>query len=211
MDLQRRIDAGISPNYLGNPALASNQSAHIADDENCSLWVQGLPPNVSTHELPGAIRDVGRVWQSHIVRPTGGHATAAAKLTFFTPAAARTLLERGLEVGGRLASVEYNRQKVAQQALPDTYSRVLLISGPPDVVNSVALANFFTSLFVYQIDEVVPLVLGQSINILEWRFGSCRCQAQAAFEAIRRSRWLAARGVVVNFDRDPCDYSPWGW
>ena len=217
-DIQRRLEAGVSPNYRGDPDLATNRPANIPDTENCSLWLEGLPPNVTTWELLAAIRDVGRVWQSHIVRPTGGHANAAAKVTFFTASAARTLIEgvggqgpQRLAVGGTIATVVYNRQRVAEQTLPDNHTRVLLISGPPNIVNTDVLTAFFGSLFVYQLDEIIHVVPGRAISVLEWRFGSYRCQAQAAWEAIRRNPVFAARGVVVNFDRDPCDFSPWGW
>ena len=217
-DIERRRQAGVSASYRGDPDLASNRSANITDAENCSLWLEGLPPNVTTRELLGAIRDVGRVWQSHIVSPTQGYMTAAAKITFFTASAAQTLIggvgglgPHRLAVGERIATIVHNRQRVAEQTLPGNHTRVLLISGPPGIVNVNVLTAFFSSIFVYQVDEIIPVVLGRAINVLEWRFGSYRCQAQAAWEAIRRNPVFAARGVVVSFDRDPCDNSPWGW
>ncbi len=218
LEIQRRLHAGVSANYRGNHDLASNRSADILDTENCSLWLEGLPPNITTRELLGAIRNVGRVWQSHIVRPTEDHTTAAAKITFFEASAAQTLIggvggqePHRLAVGGHIATVVYNRQRVAQQTLPNNHTRVLLISGPPSIVNMDLLSAFFSSLFVYQLDEVIPVVPGRAISVLEWRFGSYRCQAQAAWEAFRRNPVFAAHGVTVRFDRDPCDYSPWGW
>ena len=35
--------AGFSPNYRGNINLASNRSANIPEDQNCSVFIQGLP------------------------------------------------------------------------------------------------------------------------------------------------------------------------
>ena len=216
--IQSRVRAGVSPNYRGNHNLVSNLSAAITEDENCSLWIEGLEANVTVNRLLGAIRDVGRVWQCHIVAPSGGHSTAAAKLTFFTAESAITLLgkclqqgsSRRLEVDGHLARVIYNRQRVAAPRAPEDHTRVLVISGPPGIVNTQALTRYFNSLFVFQTDEIITLVAGQAINVLEWRFGSYRCQAQSAWEAIRGNPTFRRHGVTVSFDRDPCDPSPWG-
>jgi hypothetical protein len=38
-------------------------------------------------------------------------------------------------------------------------------------------ACLFREIIVYQIDQVVPLALGNSINVLKFHFGSYRCQA----------------------------------
>jgi len=81
---------GFSPNYRGNPDLERNRSAAIPPDHNCSLFVTGLAPTTTTGELLGAIRDVGRVYATHIngPEPTRGHMTCAAKVVFFERAAA---------------------------------------------------------------------------------------------------------------------------
>ena len=87
---------------------------------------------------------------------------------------------------------------------------MLVISRPPNLVNIQVLTTYFDSLFVSQTDEIITLVAGQAINVLEWRFGSYRGQAQAAWEAIRGNAMFRGNGVTVSFDRDPCDSSPWG-
>jgi hypothetical protein len=76
---------GFSPNYRGDPDLARNQSADIPPDQNCSLFMVGLAPNLTTHELLAGIRDCGRVYATHInpPAPEKGHAFSAAKLVFF--------------------------------------------------------------------------------------------------------------------------------
>jgi hypothetical protein len=76
---------GFSPNYRGDPDIARNQSAAIPAEANCSLFIVGLAPNLTTHELLAGIRNVGRVYATHINPPSPerGHALSAAKLVFF--------------------------------------------------------------------------------------------------------------------------------
>jgi hypothetical protein len=76
---------GFSPNYRGDPNLIRNQSAAIPTDANCSLFLVGLAPNLTTHELLAGIRGVGRVYATHINPPDPGrgHVLSAAKVVFF--------------------------------------------------------------------------------------------------------------------------------
>lgn len=81
---------GFSPNYRGDPDLARNRSAAIPAEQNCSLFVVGLAPDVTTHELLSGIRGVGRVYATHInpPDPVRGHFGSAAKVVFFERAGA---------------------------------------------------------------------------------------------------------------------------
>lgn len=211
-EIARRVAAGVSPNYRGDYTLARNRPANIPTEKNCSVWITGLPPTVTTHQLLGAIRDVGRVWAAVLSPPTMTNVTAAAKVTFFTAEAAQTLLARcngpgpgGLPVGDRIARVQPDRNAVAAATEPIDHTRVISIAGPTDVVNESYLGAYFSSTFVYEVDEVIWLVAGRAINIIEWRFGSYRCQAQWAYERLRQDQVFLERGVRVNFERDPCD------
>ncbi|KAK4102839.1 hypothetical protein N658DRAFT_326356 [Parathielavia hyrcaniae] len=145
MDIAARVAAGVSPNYRGDCRMARNRPANIPADQNCSVWITGLPPNVTTNELLGAIRDTGRIWASVIHPPRNP--------TWMDP------------------------------------------RGP-------------AARFVFDIDEVVPLVLGWSINILEFHFGSYRCQAQWAWRNIQEDSDFQSRGVRARLERNPCDWYP---
>ena len=81
---------GFSPNYRGDPNLARNQSAAIPAEANCSLFLVGLAPDLTTHELLAGIRDMGRVYATHInpPDPARGHVLSAAKVVFFERRAA---------------------------------------------------------------------------------------------------------------------------
>jgi hypothetical protein len=81
---------GFSANYRGDPDLARNQSAAIPDERNCSLFIVGLAPDLTTHELLSGITNTGRVYATHInpPDPERGHVRSAAKLVFFERAGA---------------------------------------------------------------------------------------------------------------------------
>lgn len=212
-DIAGRIAAGVSPNYRGDYTLARNRPANISSEQNCSVWITGLPPNVTVNMLLAAIRNTGRVWATVITPPTARYPTAAAKVTFFTAAAAQTLLARannailpGLIVNGRRASVQPDRNRVTEAVAPSDHTRVISIAGPRDIVTVENLTAFFSRSFVYELDMIDPLVLGQAINILEFHFGSYRCQAQWAWRNLRNNQFLQAQNVRIRFERDPCDW-----
>ena len=91
--------SGCSQNYKGNHYLPSNRSADIPEKDNCSFFITGLPPAISTHTLLAHIRDAGRVYASYIneANPSAGHLTAAAKLVFFEKTAAQAFWARHKE------------------------------------------------------------------------------------------------------------------
>lgn len=211
--IRSRIAAGVSPNYRGDHTLARNRPANIPAEQNCSVWITNLPPDLTTHDLLSSITDTGRIWASVITPPTRQHGTAAAKITFFTAVAAQIFLARangpgqpGFIVKGYRARVQPDRNAVAEAPAPASHTRVISIAGPKEVVTVENLTRFFSEQFVYELDEIVPLVTGKVINILEFYFGSYRCQAQWAWRNIREDPLFQEQGVRVKFERDPCDW-----
>jgi hypothetical protein len=213
-EIARRVAAGLSPNYRGDYRLARNRPANISSEQNCSVWITGLPPNSTENQLLGAIRDTGRVWACVMHPPTRLYGTAAAKVTFFTAAAAQVMLGRtnadgpgrpGLVVGDHCAVVRPDRNPVAEATEPEDHTRVISIAGPREVVTVDNLAAFFRKDFIYEVDEIIPLVTGKVINVLEWRFASYRCQSQWAWRKIQDDAGFQASNVRVRFERDPCD------
>ncbi|KAH6855356.1 hypothetical protein B0I37DRAFT_411353 [Chaetomium sp. MPI-CAGE-AT-0009] len=207
-----RVAAGVSANYRGNYRLARNRPADIPQEENCSVYITGLSPNVTTHQLLAAIHNTGRVWANVISPPTRQHGMAAAKVTFFKAVAAQIFLARangpgqpGFFVDGVRATVRPDRNRVAEAPEPDDHTRCISIAGPVDIVTVPYLMAHFSRDFVFEVDEIIPLVMGQSINILEWRFGSYRCQAQWGWRNLREDPFFQSRGVRVRFENDPCD------
>ncbi|KAK0743830.1 hypothetical protein B0T18DRAFT_329441 [Schizothecium vesticola] len=212
---------GFSPNYRGNPDLERNRSAPIPPDQNCSLFITGLAPTLTTTQLLATIRDVGRVYATHInfPEPDRGHFTCAAKVVFFERCAAERFYERyagtGFHVAGTTADgslhvgrVVWNRIRSAEQDVGGRKSRVLLISGPPSIVSEKALKVYFNTKIQYQVDEVRTLRTyaasglgadkgGGERALVEFRFGSYRCQSEAARMAL--SREFKEYGVFCDY------------
>ncbi|KAI0020235.1 hypothetical protein F4780DRAFT_792126 [Xylariomycetidae sp. FL0641] len=161
----------MSPNYRGNPLLAGNQSAAIPHAENTSLWVTGLPARTTYHGLLGALAGRGGKVFATVINGAGdGHATAAAKLTFFRHAdAARVLaglnagalrVDGGDEEETNTVLARWNRVRTREFPVPATGtrrppSRVVHVRGPPRFVNPGCLGRFFGDRFFYQLDCIV--------------------------------------------------------
>lgn len=93
----------------------------------------------------------------------------------------------------------WNRVRSAEVDAGGRRSRVLLVSGPPAVVNETFLRAYLDTKMLYQVDEVLPR--GASADggrvLLEFRFGSFRCQAEAARMALMRE--FRDVGVVCKY------------
>lgn len=116
----------------------------------------------------------------------------------------------GFLVNGQMTRVMWNRIRTSERALlADTdASRVLLIAGPPAFVNERALTAFFRSKLEFQVDSVITHVAGAAEGapaVVEYRFGSYRCQAQAARLALQREM----PHVDCFFGSDPLEPCAW--
>lgn len=215
--------SGCSRNYKGNHFLPSNRSADIPDKDNCSFFITGLPPTISTHTLLAHIRDAGRVYASYIneANPSAGHLTAAAKLVFFEKISAQVFWARHKEqlplmVGGYAAKAVRNRIKVAEPTWQKNFTRVVVISGPDGLIGTERLLKVFEENFVFHIDEIIEdpsdvpeldreegWVLPKGWRTVEIRFGSWRSQAQTCCQVLDKHPDF--RGVRFRYGRDPCD------
>ncbi|KAK1771621.1 hypothetical protein QBC33DRAFT_592071 [Phialemonium atrogriseum] len=207
-----RMIAGFSPNYCGNISLSRNRSADIPEHQNCSLFILNLPADITTRELLANIRNAGRVYATHInaPEPDKGHGTCAAKVIFFERPAAEHLFDQcrgagGFAMAGRAerGRVIWNRIRTAEQGGPRHQTRVLQIAGPAGVVNEPFLTAYFQSKLDFQVDEVLDVGGAAERRVVEYRFGSFRCQAEAARMALARE-W-SEHDVKVWFGPDPCD------
>ncbi|KAG7287683.1 hypothetical protein NEMBOFW57_007196 [Staphylotrichum longicolle] len=164
---------GFSPNYRGDPDVARNQSAAIPVEANCSLFLVGLAPDLTTRELLSGIRGVGRVYATHInpPAPKRGHVFSAAKVVFFERAGAELFYGLYAATGYATprnphlhARVSWNRVRSAEVDKGGRRSRVLLISGPPRIVNQGFLSSYLDTKMVYQVDEVVHRGVSEDRN-----------------------------------------------
>ncbi|OIW31825.1 hypothetical protein CONLIGDRAFT_698119 [Coniochaeta ligniaria NRRL 30616] len=212
MQQLQRIHAGFSPNYLGNIYLERNRSANIPANENCSLFLTGLSPAVTVSRLLATIRHIGRIYAVHInaPQPERGHDTCAAKISFFDRQAADLFYHHHAAPGIRIpgypsfvARVVWNRVRTAAVNLPPYHTRVLMISGPSHFVNPPSLLAYFQSKLDFDVDEILEHGSGnRGKSLIEFRFGSYRCQAESAKMALTRE--MSQHGVEVWFAPDPC-------
>jgi len=213
-ELQQRLLAGVSPAYRGDPNRPRNVSADIPEDENCAFWIEGLPPHCTVRMLLAAISGFGKIYATHLNPPNPGlnvpraSDTAAAKVIFFRLCAARAFFhayeKTPLFVAGYFAIVKRNRVRVAELDRNTRTSRVLIITGPMDIVNWGVLQAAFRQKFVYEIDDVITLWEGGNKRSLEVRFGSARAQAEAAYQLLRPNTGPFAN-VCVWYGHDPCE------
>lgn len=206
-NLVKRLYPDFSPFYAGDRTNPRNRSAAVSDDLNAAVWITNLPPAVTVHELLGQIRGCGRVYATVINPPTIGHRFAAAKVVFFELSGAHALIaqsvsEAGFHVGGMRARVTHNRIRSEEVRDGGRNSRVLFIFGVPSFVNEAALTAYFRSKFTFQIDEVITHHRDECCGVVEYRFGSYRCQAEIARMALGREK--KEEVFTVRFEPDPC-------
>ncbi|XWW96096.1 hypothetical protein V2A60_004066 [Cordyceps javanica] len=199
-----------SDRYHGMHTESNASAEHLSAEQNASLWVTNLPPDTTHHQLLGQIRGIGRIWCCFINGPDGvKHSTAAAKIVFFRPGAAQRLLRHalehdGLQVGGLRARVTQNRIKTGETTPRDgDESRVLIVTGQAHLVNEPTLTEYFGQRFVFQLDEVRVLARSAGRAVLEFRFGSYRCQAQMGKISLEKDRPLGFE--KAEFGDDPCE------
>ncbi|KAG5954209.1 hypothetical protein E4U58_000151 [Claviceps cyperi] len=197
-----------SPHYHGMHTENNASMEHLAPDQNCALWLTNLPPDIRVRELLSTIRNVGRVYATFINDPDGHvHATAAAKLVFFTPEAAQRLLAQclvtPLVIRGYLVKMALNRIKCAENSMENGESRVLIITGQADFVNTSTLTAFFQSRFQFQIDDAANLMIHKGRAVVEYKFGSYRCQAQMGMKSLLLDQ--PAGLEMVEYGADPCE------
>ncbi|KOS22345.1 hypothetical protein ESCO_002025 [Escovopsis weberi] len=206
----RQISTRFSMRYHGMHTEANASAEHLTSEQNCALWLTNLPPDVTPRQLLSAIRKVGRIWCSFINYPDyQSHHTAAAKVVFFSPKATQQFLSdswtKGLYIGTNRVRVSHNRIKSEskEDELATPKSRVLIITGRAEFVNEAYLTKYFKDRFIFQNDEVTELINAGGRAVLEWKFGSYRCQAQMGKMSLEKDRpyWLEK----VEFGQDPCE------
>jgi len=221
-EISLRQELGCSLNYNGEPENPRNLSANIPHSENCSLWLTGLPADVSYTELFVRLRGTGKIFATYInhASPENGHVTSAAKVTFFSFASAQALFNkfgrpestRVARLRGRTVTVRMNRIKVSEyqthgfgweDEAGNEPSRVLIITGPRLLVDVASLMAYFSQRFFFELDQVVPLQEGD-IRSYELRFASFYCQARSAYLALVKEPFFAQMGVTVRYGPDPC-------
>ncbi|KAG6038244.1 hypothetical protein E4U41_004390 [Claviceps citrina] len=198
-----------SPRYHGMHTENNASMEHLPPEQNCALWLTNLPPDIRERELLSCIRNMGRIYATYINYPDGhAHATSAAKLVFFRPEAAQKLLAhctlvKPMVIRGHHVKIALNRIKYAKNSMENGESRVLIITGHKNFVNETSLMAYFEARFQFQIDEVATLITHKERAVVEFKFGSYRCQAQMGMKALLLDR--PAGLEMVEYGADPCE------
>ena len=207
-----------SDKYYGMHTEVNASADHLPDEQNCALWLRNLPPDITYHELLSSIRNIGRIWCTYINTPDFvTHSTAAAKVVFFAPESASLFLQHISSasdddagtpcppcIRGFRIKADHNRIKYARHACtPKGPSRVLIVTGQDWFVNEASLTAWFADKFIFQVDEVIELVKAGGRAVVEFRFGSYRCQSQMGKMALDR---IKPPGLEkVEYGDDPCE------
>lgn len=188
-----RIRSGMSDNYRGDPGnIWSHSVSELPDHLNTAFWICHLPPDVTHHELLGAITGCGRIFCVHINNEEVGikYDHAGAKLLFFDVVGATNFANHYMEnqtlyVRGQRAKVRRNRNKIPQRpGLPPWLSRCLRIKGPKSIVNIECLFGYFDPLFEWETDDFITLYEDTRTAVVEFRFGSYQSQASMAYKIL---------------------------
>ncbi|KAI0965472.1 hypothetical protein F4678DRAFT_333362 [Xylaria arbuscula] len=196
---------GTSVQYQGN-----HQSALIPPENNTSVWITNLPPTCTYANLLGQLRDIGKICATVINPPQQNHTTSAAKIVFFDVEGKNRLLASASEgsfiVDNLLPCVVPNR--ILTEARPvGPQSRVLIITGPRDVVNLHYLCQLFERFCAFDLEYVRTVQHVDGTATMDWAFGSYRCQAERVYGEMMRLKCVSPMFAVVEvrWGRDPCD------
>ncbi|KAF7543477.1 hypothetical protein G7Z17_g10713 [Cylindrodendrum hubeiense] len=200
--------SAFSGNYRGERSIRNASVRDLKPEDNCALWLTNLPPDCTYHELLAPIRNFGRIWCAVINKPDYvKHMTAAAKVVFFSPGPAQALmamsLTHGVAIRHHMIKVAHNRVKYKEEPVVGDESRVLIITGSSKLVNEKTLTEFFTERFVFDVDEVTTLINAGNRSVIEYKFGSYRCQAHMGKMSLEKDK---PEGLErVEYGRDPCE------
>lgn len=196
--------------YLGDPNIPENMSADIPENQNTSLYISGMGPDTKFSDILAAIRGVGKIYSLYVNPPLEVHTGCAAKLAFFTRAAAEKFFNDtrgGFLVRGYSATVRWNRIRVPEQTVHKDGSRVVIIRGPKFIVNIKVISKVIDgNIRYYDMEKasVKPLDGIEGFAEMELHFGCFRAQAHSALIVLNRE--LGGPRFRVNYGTDPCEF-----
>ncbi|KAK6841314.1 hypothetical protein PG987_002174 [Apiospora arundinis] len=184
-----------SPNYQGSRHAPDNHSVNISPEQNCSVFIRCLPPNCTPQMLLQKIRGCGsKVYALFINAPDQQNPLhCAAKLVFFQRCGVDWLFNKiragrfSMFENGRLYQPNAcaNKIRAAPLALEDERSRVVIVAGPPTVVNSNTLIDLFQRHFYFEIDCIYDHHATADWSVMQIHFSSTRCQSENAVQVFR--------------------------
>lgn len=168
--------------------------------------------SVTFFDILAAIRNTGKGYSLFVNPPSETHPGSAAKICFFTRAAAEMFYNAtrdGFLAKGDDFSAEFvrNRVLVPEHTRKDWRNacRVVLVRGPKKIVNQAdILAIIDANIRMYDLDRVTERVFGpiRGFCQVEMHFASFRAQGHSAFIVLNRA--LSGKAVQVLYGADPC-------
>ncbi|KAJ8130222.1 hypothetical protein O1611_g3407 [Lasiodiplodia mahajangana] len=202
-----------SPQSPGNPPSAGSASPRAG---NTSLFITGLPKDVTFRELFDGAHHTGKVKHAHITKTDARHPnTHAAHIIYFAHISAQRLFDRAAKgeffVRGIRPFVIWNRRYTAEDRAIGR-SRALRIIGPAEIVNRESLESFWRrrqSGFYWNTDIVIETKKDSwGEAIVFYYFASWENQAVKAANMLAE----AFNGVVwVSYTRDLCEDGVYEW
>ncbi|KAK8004072.1 hypothetical protein PG989_003791 [Apiospora arundinis] len=165
----------VPANYAGNLMASDNLSARIPYHQNCSLFVRNLPPELTYEQFFAALRGVGRMDRA-----------AAQRLK-------EKIDKEELVIDGFTANALWNKIRVAAQPEPSATegggSRVVRVTGSPNIVNTEYLLSYFAAHFHFDLDGA-PKVVHRDYDSasIEFAFAAFVNQAENAYRLLRQDR-----------------------
>ncbi|KAI1390581.1 uncharacterized protein F4822DRAFT_393638 [Hypoxylon trugodes] len=201
--------------YRDNQESPRNQVQSIPSEENCCVWIMGLPANCTYTEFLGKLHGTGKIWATYINPPTDFHSTAAAKVEFWNRRGMRRLFQkvhaRQFTFGEYRPHVIMNRVRKSGH-VRSAGSRAITIRGPSSLVNFESLTAFFGARLRYELEFANTVHDDGEQATMLWAFGSYRCQAKWAYQnldSLKQDNPILEENelwgqVTVSWAVDPC-------
>ncbi|KAJ8123926.1 hypothetical protein ONZ43_g234 [Nemania bipapillata] len=204
-----------SPANQGDASPSRNVNAKIPDEENCRLWITGLPPKCTVKQLLVCITGFGPIFSCNVIQPelpeNDVWSAAAASLTFFSAPAANLFFQRYTTkpfIVNECVTMVERHQVPAKSVDVDGQSRVLRIIGDasivyPDNLKRIVKEEWGVAYEMGSDSEITgftPAIQGRW-NEVVWAFGSFHGQAHTVFDNVNEIFAGRARAMYLA---DPC-------
>ncbi|TGJ84198.1 hypothetical protein E0Z10_g4551 [Xylaria hypoxylon] len=170
----------------------------LDDGRNASVYIMGLPREIKYPALLESLTGLGKIYQTQIIPPKPPNVFAAAKVTFWYRDGVDRLHSKNGEgrfnFGGNYNPTIMPSRYWNPSQDPSVKSRVVIITGPPVVVNYPNLSTYFQYRGIhFRIEKVETRQdWNTGLPTMRWCFVSFRYQADMVYEtlceAVRGSR-----------------------
>ncbi|KAI0844739.1 hypothetical protein F5Y00DRAFT_273579 [Daldinia vernicosa] len=188
-----------------------NQSILIPYNNNSVVHITNLPVNIDYGTLFRALRGTGKINRANI-------AGREAFVHFWGLDGVVRLLEKSRDglfiIGTQRPFVKIAVDSPERPLVSDQLSRVLIISGPKEIINYENLSILFSEKFTFNVESIEISDEELGYQTMRWSFASYTQQSLLACRTIKEERQKALRTsrnfyspwkfVWFRYDSDPC-------